>query len=271
MLRLLSIEYYKLRNTRYFWVLCALFLVFLLSVPIASKALLNYLESIGETVFDGINPGELPLFDFVDIWQNLTWVYSSFSIFLGFIVVISLTNEYSYGTIKQNVIDGLSRREFLGTKLTFIVVMSLIVSLIAMLIGLIMGYLWSPVKEFAFVVKHIEFIPAYFLHLVGFQLLCLFVAMLIKRSGITIALLTFYVYVIEPIITSILRFQYDQELIANLFPVRAIGNIIPFPLAKYALRETQTSVEWDDLGILLFFIALLLFLIDRMIVKRDLR
>lgn len=271
MLRLLSIEFFKLKNTRFFWVLCGLFLVFLIAVPIASKALLNYLESIGETVFDNINPGELPLFDFVDLWQNLTWVYKSFSIFLGFIMVISVCNEFSYGTIKQNIIDGMSRRELLTSKLIFIIVLSLIVTLLVLGIGLIMGFLWSPVKEYPFIVKHIEFIPAYFLQLVGFQLFCLVVSLLIKRSGIAIALLTFYVYMIEPIITAILRFRYEMVWLADLFPVRAIGNVIPFPFEKYILRQTQTSVELDDLGIYFGYLFLLLFLANWLMVKRDLR
>ncbi|MEZ4851166.1 MAG: hypothetical protein R3B93_21640 [Bacteroidia bacterium] len=43
-----------------------------------------------------IAPGELPLFDFVDIWQNLTcWVYKTFAIFPRFITVISVCNEFS--------------------------------------------------------------------------------------------------------------------------------------------------------------------------------
>lgn len=271
MLRLFSIEFYKLRNTRYFWILAGLFLIFLISVPIAAKSLLNYLESIGETVFDGMNPGELPLFDFVDLWQNLTWVYSAFSIFLGFIIVISISNEFSYGTIKQNIIDGLSRKEFLWSKLSFILVASLIVSLLVTIIGLIMGYLWSPVTDLEFVLLHIEFIPAYFLHLVSFQVFCLVLSLLIKRSGITIALLVFYVYVIEPTLTAILRFEYDLEWLAKLFPMKAIGNIIPLPFGKYLLQETQTSVGMDDLAILGGYLALLLFLAYRMMTKRDLR
>jgi len=271
MLRLLSIEFYKLRYTRYFWILASLFLVFLLAVPIASKALMDYLSSIGETIFDNINPADLPIFDFVDLWQNLTWVYSAFSIFLGFIIVISIGNEYSYGTIKQNIIDGMSRKEFLMSKLIFIAVLSLVVSMLAMTVGLIMGFLWSPVTDLAFILEHIEFIPAYFLHLFTFQVFCLVVGLLIKRSGITIAILTFYVYVIEPIISGIIEFKYELEWLANLFPINAIGNIIPLPFTKYAMMETQTSVGMDDLGILLAYATLWVFIAFRIITKRDLR
>ena len=104
MLRLLQIEFFKLRYTRFFWVLAGLFLVFLIAVPIAAKALLDYLASKGEIMPGGFfTAEEFPLFDFVDLWQNMTWFYKLFTLFLGFIIVISMSNEYSFGTIKQNI------------------------------------------------------------------------------------------------------------------------------------------------------------------------
>jgi len=271
MTRLLSIEYFKLRHSKYFWVLMVLFLIFLLAVPFGSKVFIDYLGSMGESIAGGINIGTLPIFDFVDIWQNLVYIYRLFSIFLGFIVVISISNEFSYGTIKQNVIDGLSRREFWLTKITFIVANAAIVSLCALLVGLIMGFVWSPVTDFEFIIKNIEFIAAYFLHLIGFQLFCLTIALLIKRSGITIALMIFYIYVIEPILTAILEYEYKLTTLANLFPVRAIGNIIPNPFPKYILRETQTFIGTTDTLILCGYIVVFLFLSYRMLTKRDLR
>ncbi|MDX1686059.1 MAG: ABC transporter permease, partial [Saprospiraceae bacterium] len=136
-IKLLGIEFFKLRNTRYFWVLSICFVFFLLAVPVGSKIFLDYLGSMGENISDlGIRADQLPLFDFVDIWQNLTWIYKKFSILLGFIIVISVCNEFSYGTVKQNIIDGLSRRQFLWSKIAFIVGVSLMTSLVAMTIGL---------------------------------------------------------------------------------------------------------------------------------------
>ena len=271
MSRLFSIEYFKLRNSKYYWILLILFLVFMLAVPVGAKVFLDYMTSIGEEFLKpGIRADELPVFDFVDIWQNLTWVYKSFSIFLGFIIVISVSNEFTHRTIRQHVIDGLSRTELLLSKVLFIFVISAVVSVLVFVIGLIMGYLWSPVKEFTFIIKNIEFIGAYFLHLVTFQMLCLVIALLIRRSGITIALLIFYVYTIEPIITGIIRYHYKLPQLADLFPINAIGNIIRLPFSKYILQETQTFVSWTDASILGLYLLILSFLAYRLVVKRDL-
>ena len=272
MLRLFKIEYFKLKNSKYFWILLGLFGVFLLAVPISIKFFLDYLTSIGEDFADlGISPSDMPFFDFVDLWQNLTWIYSLFSILLGFIMVISISNEYSYGTVKQNVIDGLSRKQFLWTKISFIIGLSAAVSLVALVIGLLIGFAWSPTKDFIFIVKHIEFIPAYFLHLVAFQLFCLMASIVIKRPGITIALLFFYIFMVEPIVSTLLIYKYKLVFLGNVLPIKAIGNIIPMPWTKYALKETQTSVGIDDLGILIVYIILIYFISEWIAVKKDLR
>jgi ABC-type transport system involved in multi-copper enzyme maturation permease subunit len=258
MLELINIEFYKLRNTRYFWVLSGLFILFLISVPIGVYSFLEYLTAQGENIFDfDLAPNELPFFDFVDIWQNFTWIYKGFSAFLAFIIVISICNEFSYGTIKQNIIDGLSREQFLWSKIGFIVAQALGVSLAVTIILMVSGLLLSPVQGGSFMLDNIEFVGGYFLHLIGYQLFAMFLALLIKRSGIVISILILYTYVVEFIFGNLLDYNWDMTWLANLLPVRAIGNIIPFPYGKYALRESQNYIGMDDLGILIGYIFLL--------------
>jgi ABC-2 type transport system permease protein len=266
--RLLSIEFFKLRHTKYFWVLSGLFLLLLLFIPSAAYKIVAMINE-GSQGIVGAEGIQIPFFDFVDLWQNLTFILKFFSIFLGFITVISMSNEYSYGMIKQNVIDGLSRTEFLLSKIYMIVTLSLIVSLVTLAIGLFMGYMHSPVTDLGSILEHIEFIPAYFLHLIAFQLFCLVVALLIKRSGITIAFLFFYVLMIEPILVLVMA-NHGMAGLAEFLPVNAINNIIRFPFYKYALQETLSTVSLIDLGILLGYIGLLTGLGYRLMTKRDL-
>ncbi|MFT4660877.1 MAG: ABC-2 type transport system permease protein [Patiriisocius sp.] len=268
MKRLIDIELFKLRNTRYFWVLGSLFLTFLILVPVGGRLFLNYLGSIGE-VMNGISLGDLPLFDFVDIWQNLTWVYKWFSILLGFIVIISISNEYTYTTLRQGVIDGLSRKDILVSKLGMIFLTSLFFSVVVLLIGLVCGFLWSPVTGMSFIMKNITFVPAYFLHLFAFQLFCLFVGLLVRKSGVSIALVMFYTFV-EWIIHLFLRFDFKFEMAAELLPVISIGNLIRLPFAKYGLQETQTYVAGFDVLVVFVYIALLIFGCYKLLQSRDL-
>jgi ABC-2 type transport system permease protein len=54
--------------------------------------LMQYLKNQGAE-FNGIDPTILPLYDFPDVWQNMTYVATFFKIILAFIVIISVTNE----------------------------------------------------------------------------------------------------------------------------------------------------------------------------------
>ena len=246
MLRLLKIEYLKVKNTAYFWVFFGLFLAFLLTLPIFSKTFLDYLASKGADLM-GLSINSLPFYDFVDIWQNMTFLYKYLSLLPAFIVIISVSNEYRYGTIKQNVIDGLSRNELLLSKILFAVVLSAVISFAVFLIGLWMGFMWSPVTDASFIFKHVDFVFAYFLVLVGFQIFCMMVTLIVKKPGITILLLLFYFFAVEAF--SYAWVKYNMELVeaTSLFPLRGMANIISNPAPKYILQEVYSTIRLRDL------------------------
>ena len=56
-------------------------------------------------------------FAFPEVWKTTAY-FSSFFVFIPAIVIIMLiTNEYTYKTQRQNIIDGWSRAEFITAKL----------------------------------------------------------------------------------------------------------------------------------------------------------
>lgn len=270
MIRLIKIEFMKLKNTKFFWVFTILFSIFLLSVPLFSKAFLDYFTAQGAEIY-GIGLNDLPLFDFIDIWQNLTYIYKWPAILLAFIPVISMANEFRYGTVKQNIIDGLSRSELIYSKILFAAVVSILMGLVVLVIGLIMGYMWSQVTDFSYVVKNIEFIPAFMLVLFSYQLFCLLITLLIKRSGITILLLLFYFFSLEAIAYGVIAWDYKKPFLTNFLPLRGSGNIISNPFPKFFFKEVTTTLTVTNtlftLGYITLFIVLSLWIFKR----RDVR
>ena len=268
MLDLWRVEWFKLKNSTYFWVLAGLFLLFMVSLPLSVQYFLKQLAIEGAD-FRGLDPTDLPVFDFVDIWQNLTYSYKYFSIFLGFIIIISINSEYSHGTFRQHVMDGWSPAKTISAKFSIIVTLSFLVTIVVVLVGLIVGFLYSPVTDIGSIMAHVGFIPAYFLHLVAFQSLCMLIAMLIKRSGITIALIIFWVYMIEPIISTLLTYWLEIPWLAGLLPFEAVGNMIANPFPKFILRETQNYVSIGDLGIHLLYMGVIIWACYALMTKRD--
>ena len=114
--RLLRLEWLKLRHYRPFWVLFSMYVAGVTVVCSSGMFLMNFIKSKGGDI-EGIDPTRLPLYDFPDVWQNMSWVALFLKVILGFIMIISVANEINFKTIRQNMIDGMSEWEWLSSKL----------------------------------------------------------------------------------------------------------------------------------------------------------
>ncbi|NJK96306.1 MAG: hypothetical protein HC905_16575 [Bacteroidales bacterium] len=81
MIRLLNIEWLKLRRYKAFNILMILYYVVLIAVCSSGMAILEFLKSKG-VVYKGISPTIIPIYDFPDIWQNMTYIATVLNIFL---------------------------------------------------------------------------------------------------------------------------------------------------------------------------------------------
>lgn len=109
MLRLLSIEYFKLKHNRASKVLTVIYFVLLTSIALVAAIKFD----IG---FIKFHLAEQGIFNFPFIWHFNTYIASIFKFFLLIVIVSMISNEYSHRTLKQNLIDGLSKKEFILSK-----------------------------------------------------------------------------------------------------------------------------------------------------------
>ena len=120
MLRIIQLEFLKLRHYKPFWIILGLFTLCYFLVGIFVKKVIDWM--MAEGAFDGdldiFKKVGIPIFDFVDIWQNMGYLTFIFKWVLAFVVIISVCMEFANKTIRQNIIDGLSRREYLYSKIT---------------------------------------------------------------------------------------------------------------------------------------------------------
>lgn len=268
--KLLTIEWLKLKSYRPFWVLLILYFVVLGLVCSGVMLYLEYISSKGAK-FEDIDPAIIPFYDFYDIWQNITYLAGFFKIFLGFIVAMSITNEYDYKTIRQNIIDGLTRWEFIGSKLLIILALAVVNTLFLFLLGLILGGIYSPVQGVDIIFENAGFLLAYFLEVLTFLVFALLVGMIIKRTGFAIVLLAFYALFIEPIGVLILSNVYEQYTFYQYFPIRAINNLISVPFGKYILREVQDYVAFRDIAVVLTYLGAFIYLNYWMLKIKDIK
>lgn len=270
MIRLLKIELQKVRPSRSFKVLASMYFIALFLICVGVMPFFQYLKSRFEDFdLDGIDPTIIPFYEFPDIWQNVTSVAIWFKLLLGFSLIYSITNEFSYRTIRQNVIDGLSKKEFILSKIVMAGFLSLASTVFLFVLGLITGLIYSTELSLGLIFEDIYFLLAFALQLFTFLVFTLFVGTLIKKSIIAMGVLIFWTLVVENIAWG--RMMYlGEEWISYILPVKAINQLIHIPFPKYLLQEVQDFITLPELGAVLFYMGLFYWATTRLVMKRDL-
>ena len=278
MIRAFKLEWLKVKHYRVFWILFGLYLLAQLIITNGGIFFLEWLKS-KDIDIEGIDPTILPIYDFPDIWQNSVWLASFVKILISFIIIASVNNELSYNTLRQNIIDGISKKEFLMSKFSLILFLAAACTLVLFISGLIGGLIYSHVTDIKYIFRELEHLLAYFLHLVVFGLFAFSIAMVIKKAGFAIVSIFLYSLIFEPIITSILEFanpikEYTADFV-KFFPVysieKLVGKVYESPFARYLFQEIKDDVLWYEWTIALGWAGLYVLFITFILNKKDLK
>ncbi|KAB1067231.1 ABC transporter permease subunit [Tamlana haliotis] len=274
MLRLLNLELQKLLLNRSSRVLIFISFVLPFFVILLSSLKINVFGLFT------LELGELGVFNFPIIWHLTTFFASQFKFFFAIVVVSMIGNEYSNKTIKQNLIDGLSKKEFIMSKFYTIVFFSLISTVLIFFITLSIGLYYSSYTEASIIFTDISYIMAYFVKLVGFFSLCLFFGMLVKRSAFALAFL-FILFIVEWILYAILSSNINSDMaerIQNFFPLKSMYKLIDQPFQRITMSKfpDKSAMTYDyavhsyEIIIVLCWTALFVFLSYKLLKNRDL-
>jgi ABC-type transport system involved in multi-copper enzyme maturation permease subunit len=278
MKRLLAIELQKIWKNRASRVLTISYFVILSFIALIASINIK----IGNFQ---LHFAEMGIFNFPFIWHFNTYIAAILKFFLAIVIVSMMANEYSYGTLKQNLIDGMSKKEFVLSKFLTVVLFAFASTVFVFVMSLILGYIFSSYTELSIVFSDMEYLLAYFVKLVGFFSFCLFLGVLVKRSAFAIGFL-FVWNIIEGIANGILTFKVftksdTASQIAQFFPLESMSNLIVEPFTRLSvIKNIQTavgdtnvkdySVHFSSIFIVLVWTTLFIFLSYIIIKKRDL-
>lgn len=237
MVRLLQIEFIKLWNNTASRLLIISYFIILTSIALFAAIKFD----IGLIKF---HLAEIGIFNFPYIWHFNTFFAAFFKLFLAIVIVSMMANEYSNKTIKQNLIDGLSKKEFILSKFLTVLSFASISTLFVFLTSLILGLVYSDYNELSIIFSDLEFLLAFFVKLVGFFSFCLFLGVLVKRSAFALGFLILW-QIFESIIGGFLRWKlFDAdatERIMAFFPLQSMFNLIKEPITR--LEAVQTIAD----------------------------
>lgn len=278
MKRLIAIELKKIWKNRASKVLTIGYFVILSFIALIASIKFN----IGTFK---IHFAEMGIFNFPFIWHFNTWMASLLKFFLAVVIVSMMANEYSYGTLKQNLIDGMSKKEFILSKFLTVLLFALTSTIFILVLSLILGFSFSSYTELSIVFSDLEYLLAYFVKLLGFFSFCLFLGVLIKRSAFAIGFL-FIWFLVEKISYGFAKFEiFDRNPMVDkvyaFMPLESMSNLLIEPFSRLSvIKNIQTAVgennvkdfdvHFSSIIIVLAWTAIFIFSSYKIIEKRDL-
>lgn len=274
MQQLLKTEWLKIKNYTAFKVLSIFFLIGVL--------LTNYIVYVfNKNVVENVNAvgmmGSFNPYSFENTWQTTSYATGFLLILPALLVIILVTNEFTYRTSRQNVIDGWSRQQFIEVKIAMAFITTVLSTLMVIITALVFG-LFSKTDFSLNGVSHVGF---FFLKSLSYNMIAILVAVLIRRTGFAIGL--FFIYLgAENIVSQLLDLWglklkaqngIDLGSMGDYLPMNASDGLLTFPennfksLAKNVLPTDYTMVV---LGFALAYLVLFVYFSRRRFIKTDL-
>ncbi|MDG2447780.1 MAG: ABC transporter permease [Flavobacteriaceae bacterium] len=238
MLRLLSIELHKLKYNKSAKVISIVYFILISFIALIASIEFNF----GSFHFRIADQG---IFNFPFIWHFNTWVAAILKLFLAIVIVSMMANEYSNRTLKQNLIDGLSKKEFVLSKFLTVVLFAMVSTLFVFIVSLILGLIFSDYNEIGIIFSDTEYLLAYFINLIGFFSFCLFLGILVKRSAFALGFLLIW-SIVEGIIYGFLKWEMFRnsdlaDNIIQLFPLASMSNLIKEPFSRLGAVQSAAN------------------------------
>lgn len=239
MLRLLSIELDKIKRNKAAKTITIVYCSLILCISLIASY---------EFDFAGINfrIADQGIFNFPFIWHFNSFMVAWLKIFFAIVIVSIVANEYSYNTLKQNLIDGLSKKEFILSKFLAVLLFSVISSVFLFIVTLTLGLVFSDFTEISIVFTDLQYLLGYFIKLTTFFSMCMFLGIWIKRSAFALGFLGVW-QVFEGfifIVFSYLKNKKDINLIDNVYnllPLNAMSDLISEPFTRLGAVQTLAS------------------------------
>lgn len=283
MFRLLNIEFHKLKHNRASKVLSIIYFALLTSIALIAAIKFD----IGPIKFHLADQG---IFNFPYIWHFSTFMAAIFKFFLLLVIVSMMANEYSNKTLKQNLIDGLSKKEFILSKFYTVVAFAAISTVFVFIVSLVLGLIYSDYNEFSIVFSDLEYLFAFFIKLVGFFSFGLFMGILVKRSAFAVGGIVVW-FIAESIFKGYLFWQFKNSdfsevservnSVMRYLPLEAMSNLIKEPFTRLNAVQSVAkqigedlskdfSVQFLDIAVVSFWTFAFIYLSYRLLQKRDL-
>lgn len=238
-INLLKLEYTKFKKNAVIGLLSLMYIIMLPTVIFIGKEFENVPPPL---------PNNEVFFTFPMVWDYLGYAGNWLSFFfLGLIAVFIVVNEIGYKTFRQNIIIGMTRKNYFLGKVYSVVAISFLAALyygiIAFLIGVFNTEDWTMSQAF----DNSNAIPRFFLMNLGYMSFGLFCGFIVRRSGVAVLFYLCYIVMLEAVIKWAVHFRFFNNESINFYPSNCIEDLMPFPLYRFADMIPKKDIDFNFL------------------------
>jgi ABC-type transport system involved in multi-copper enzyme maturation permease subunit len=250
MIRLLQIELNKLRMYRAFWVLTIMYFVGLAGTLLSIQGVFNALldENVPPYMRGGL------AWDFYSLpggWHYMSWIASLFNFLLPVIIVIVVSAEFTNKTVRQNIINGMSRMEWMTGKLLLIGFISLLSTAVLFIVTVFMGLIHSDMSQGIELFSQTGYLIGYFIQTAGYLMVATLLSILIRNTGVIIGIMSIYSLFLEKVIS----LPFPREM-RDYFPLASMNNLVRIPFDELINGADQAVLPVPFLICALLYIVL---------------
>lgn len=216
------------------------------------------------------------LTEFPEIWNLIAYLGNWMAfIILGFIGIQLISIEFSNKTFRQNIISGLTRRDFWMSKLLSAGIITLLSTLFYVLITVILGLIFS--KETSSIVDgHSALSILYFSVMTfGYIIIGMFTAFIIRKGSI--AMFVYFLY--GMFVENFIRWAVHAKLIPehksmHYYPMNVLEDLTPLPYYAQMTKMSEAPIDLllSQNGALIgtaVYLSLFIFIMYRLATKKD--
>jgi ABC-2 type transport system permease protein len=270
MMTLIRTEWLKMKKYNAFW--------WILGITALSYPGINYIFYLGfENIIDKPSQAsqyaKLALgnpFSFPEVWKTVAYFSSWFVFIPAVIIIMFISNEYTFRTHRQNIIDGWSRSQFVTSKLMDVLIISLIITLLYTLVCLVSGFSNPGTGT---MLDKSYFIGLFALQTFAQLSIAFLIGFLIKKAFMALGVFLFYFLILENLIIGL--FKWKNSNVGDYMPLEISDKLVP-PPGFFRLLDPesyQKSLDAINLHIVLTIIitAIIWAICYRINNKRDLK
>ena len=272
--KLLKIEWLKVKNYTAFKLLAIFFSLGVVLINYAVYAINKNIisQAAGGKMLALFNP-----YDFNNTWQSTSYTTGFLLILPAMLIMILITNEYTFRTSRQNVIDGWSRSEFISVKivmaLIFAISSTILVILTATGFGLLSG------SDFGF--NQFSHVGFFFLKALTYNMFAVLVAVLVRKTGFAIGIYFIYLgaenFVSQMFDVLSMKWKAyngtDLGSMGDYLPMNSADGLLTFPdnpLKSFTRNILPTDYFWIVITLAIAYLILFVWWSRKKYIQADL-